>query len=317
MYFAKHETFHIRDGWLTKGLITLQENPRIFFKDEAPEELGLGKNMVRALRFWMQATGLTDEVFDDGQKVQEPTFLGRLILDNDPYLEHDGALWLIHYNLVCSREFATTWYWFFNHYIPNKFTREDFLENLGFWINAQPEVDKNIATSSLKKDFTILTKTYLSDKRTDKSPEDVMESPLTALGLMSSFKETDEDDKKMTVYRYERGISENIHPLVFLFIMLDRQSKERNGASQVGLQNVLREHMNIGRTFNIGLMGFEDLLGRLNDRYPDWRVILTRTGGLDQLTLPDVDTEIVLQDFFHDIRQGNEEIRPCLTQLIK
>ena len=116
MYFAKHETFHIRDGWLTKGLLTIQEQPRIFLDDEAPEELGLGKNMVRALRFWMQATGLAEEIFEDGQKIQKATKLGELIRDYDPYLETDGSLWLIHYNLVCSKEFATSWYWFFNHY---------------------------------------------------------------------------------------------------------------------------------------------------------------------------------------------------------
>ena len=316
MYFAKHETFHIRDGWLTKGLTTLEDNPRIFLDDEAPEELGLGKNMVRALRFWMQATGLTDEVFDDGQKVQEPTFLGRLILDNDPYLEREGSLWLIHYNLVCSREFATAWYWFFNHFIPNNFTRDDFLESLSQWTNTQPEIERKIATSSLKKDFAILMKTYLSDKRTDKSPEDIMESPLTTLGLMSSFKEKGEDDKNVTVYKYESGISDNIHPLIFLYIILHRQTLERTGANQIGLQNVLRERMNVGRTFNIGLTGFEDLLGRLNDNHKDWRITLTRTGGLDQLTLPEIDAETVLKEFFRETSLRNKELQPCLVQPI-
>jgi hypothetical protein len=272
--------------------------------------------MVRALRFWMQATGLASEVFDNGQKIQEATYLGRLIREFDPYLENEGSLWLIHYNLVCSREFATTWHWFFNHYIPNKFTREDFLENLSYWINAQTEVEKKIALSSLRKDFTILTKTYVSDRRTDKSPEDVMDSPLTALSLISSFKERDEDNKKQTVYRYESGTSANIHPLVFLYIMLERQSKEREGAQQIGLQNVLRDPMNIGRTFNVGLTGFEDLLGRLDDSYSEWRVTLTRTGGLDQLTLPDVKPELVLERFFDEIHRGNEELRPCLIQAI-
>ena len=86
MYFAKHETFHIRDGWLTKGLRTLQQDQRIFFDPEAPEKLGMGKNMVRSLRFWMQATGLTEEVRSDALTVQKPTLLGQLIHDNDPYL---------------------------------------------------------------------------------------------------------------------------------------------------------------------------------------------------------------------------------------
>ena len=125
MYFAKHETFHIRDGWLTKGLHILQENPRIFLDDAAPEKLGMGKNMVRSLRFWMQATGLAKEARNGSLVVQQPTLLGKLIRDCDPYLELEASLWLIHYNLVCSRGFATAWYFFFNHFIPSKFTRED------------------------------------------------------------------------------------------------------------------------------------------------------------------------------------------------
>lgn len=314
MYFAKHETFHIRDGWLTKGLLTIKDTPRIFLDDEAPEELGLGKNMVRALRFWMQATGLADEVFQDGQKIQEATFLGELLRDYDPYLELDGSLWLIHYNLVCSKEFATAWYWFFNHYIPVKFTRDEFMERLAQWINVQPEIEKKIASSSLHKDFGILIKTYLPDSRADKSPEDVMESPLTALGLMSEFVERDEDDKKIKTYRYEPGLPSNIHPLVFLHVLLDRQQKEREEADQVGLQSILRERMNVGRTFNIGLTGFEEIMGRLNDNYPDWQIQLTRTGGLDQITLPDIDSKVILQHFFTESATLGEEVQQCLVK---
>ena len=109
MYFAKHETFHIRDGWMTKGLRSLQHDPRIFFDPKAPEKLGMGKNMVRSLRFSMQATGLAEEVRSGALTVQKPTLLGQLIRDNDPYLEHETSLWLIHYNLVCSRDLATAW----------------------------------------------------------------------------------------------------------------------------------------------------------------------------------------------------------------
>jgi hypothetical protein len=314
MYFAKHETFHIRDGWLTKGLLTIAEEPRIFLDDQAPEELGLGKNMVRALRFWMQATGLADEVFEDSRKVQVATELGKAIRDQDSYLELEGSLWLIHYNLVCSREFATSWYWFFNHYIPTRFTRKDFIERLSQWINVQSDIDKKIAVSSLKKDFGILIKSYLPDPRTDKTPEDIMESPLTTLGLMTSYTETDEDEnKKIRVYRYEPSLSENIHPLIFLYVLLDRQNIEREGAGQVGLQTVLRERMNVGRTFNIGLTGFEEILGRLNDAYPDWRITLTRTGGLDQLTLPDVPLQEILKTFYDDVAVASEEVRPWLV----
>ena len=61
MPFARHETFHIREGWLFKGMDAVRHDSTIFLSSDASERLGLGKNMVRALRFWMTATGLAEE----------------------------------------------------------------------------------------------------------------------------------------------------------------------------------------------------------------------------------------------------------------
>ena len=160
-----------------------------------------------------------------------------------------------------------------------------------------------------------MVKTYLADKRSDRSPEDSMECPLASLGLMSSFRELSEDDKRVTVYRYEPGSAANIHPLIFLYAILHRQNVEREGARQVGLQAVLRDPMNAGRTFNIGLIDFEHLLGRLNDQY-NWRIALTRTGGLDHLTLPDVYTDVVLRELYESTSFTNVDLRECWIQAI-
>src|SRR5436190_104551 len=104
MPFAKHESFYIREGWLFKGLRAVMGDPAIFVANDASERLGLGKNMVRALRFWMQATGLTKE--NNRTRTQSLTSLGELILRHDQYLELDGTLWLIHHQLTSSQNFA-------------------------------------------------------------------------------------------------------------------------------------------------------------------------------------------------------------------
>jgi hypothetical protein len=49
--FARHETFHPRFGWLKKGFDLVKKDPNIFQKDDAPVQLGVGKNMVRSIRF--------------------------------------------------------------------------------------------------------------------------------------------------------------------------------------------------------------------------------------------------------------------------
>ena len=50
--FGRHETFPLRYSWLTKGFQALISNQNIFSSDEATVELGVGKNMVKSIRFW-------------------------------------------------------------------------------------------------------------------------------------------------------------------------------------------------------------------------------------------------------------------------
>lgn len=302
MHFAKHETFHIRDGWLYKGLVAVERDPFIFLSDSAPEILGLGTNMVRALRFWLQATGLTEEVWDNRSKAQQATPFGRLVREYDPYLELDGTIWLLHHYLLSSDNLATAWYWFFNLYAPIGFTRTDFIEHLTQWINTQigDSDTHGISERSLQRDFECLVRTYLPSRR-DRSPEDQLESPLSVLGLISSTREYDEDTgKSYHHYQLQAVDTASIPPLVFLYVLLERQKLERLGARQVNLSIAMREPKNVGRTFNIGMLSLERLLSELSDSYPAWQVQIARTGGLDQLTLPAIESEKVLRTYYED-----------------
>ena len=59
--FARHETFHPRYGWFRKAYRSVAEDPHIFDSEDAPVRIGVGKNMVRAIRFWGLAAGLIEE----------------------------------------------------------------------------------------------------------------------------------------------------------------------------------------------------------------------------------------------------------------
>ncbi len=309
--FAKHETFYIRDGWLDKGIRAVVETPNIFLDDKAPEILGLGKNMVRSLRFWMQAGGISCERRVKNHTYHQLTRFGELLRRYDPYQELDGTLWFLHHHLISNRELATTWYWFFNHYAPTRFSYKEFLERLRVWLNTQgAEESKSVEDSSLRKDFDCLLKTYLPSRH-GISPEDVLESPLVTLGLLSAYTDLDDETgKKVKIYRLEASSPNKIPPLVLLYVLLRAQQiRGRSEARQVGLQAVMREPCNVGRTFNIRPTDFEDLLSQLNDRYPQWRVQITRTGGLDQLTLPSVSAEIVMERYYIEQTDAAEEVQ--------
>ena len=93
MKFRGHETFAIRKGWLNKGVKNIKRNPGVFLGDAGHpmDVLGIGANMVKALRYWMTATKIAEEP-NSGKRKQYLTDIGNLIYKNDPYFEEMGSL---------------------------------------------------------------------------------------------------------------------------------------------------------------------------------------------------------------------------------
>jgi hypothetical protein len=104
--FGRHETFPLRYGWLTQGLEAVRRTPTLFAQPEpAMIALGVGRNMVNAIQYWLRATGLVD--FQDGAGTATP--LGQALLGpaGDPYLEDQATLWIIHWLIAANAAFAT------------------------------------------------------------------------------------------------------------------------------------------------------------------------------------------------------------------
>src|SRR5258708_3080919 len=96
--FSGHESFPCRYGWLPKLYECLTAKPGLFTNDEdAIVALGIGKNMVRSIRFWGDAFGLTEST----GRVITFTEFARQLLDpkrgRDPYLADTGSLWRLHW----------------------------------------------------------------------------------------------------------------------------------------------------------------------------------------------------------------------------
>ena len=86
-----HGSFAIREGWITKALLAIQEyekqNPdKNFFSKEnfnGADSLGVGSNMALSIKFWLRVSGLIE------QKNTHLTELAHIILQYDPCLEND------------------------------------------------------------------------------------------------------------------------------------------------------------------------------------------------------------------------------------
>jgi hypothetical protein len=95
LIFQGHNTFLCRHGWLKKGYDFIQVGGE-FNDDNAVVKLGVGKNMVDAIRYWMRAFGLTneaDELLPVAHQLIGPE-------GYDPYIEDNATLWYLHYLLV-------------------------------------------------------------------------------------------------------------------------------------------------------------------------------------------------------------------------
>ncbi|MEM2126123.1 MAG: DUF4007 family protein [Candidatus Methanosuratincola sp.] len=290
MPYGKHESFHLREGWLAKGLRAVYAQRTIFRDETAPIQLGLGRNMVRALQFWLTATGLI--------RPEPPghalTPFGNLVLEHDPYFENIGTLWLVHYHLACSQNEATTWYWFFNHFAYPEFDQETFIQELGRWALTFEE-RRPLSRRTLETEFQVFLRTYLPSGR-EHSPEDAMDSPLTDLRLLEALPHRR--------YRVCTPAPDRIPPLIVLYILLQEQPGVERRESQIGLNQALHTPFSAGRVFHMTATTLLESLDYLASQTPEWAVRLTRTGGLDRLTLPPVSPQMVLERYYRESSQG-------------
>jgi hypothetical protein len=174
--FARHETFHPRFGWLRKGFERAAKNPEIFLQDDAPVQLGVGKNMVRSIRYWCHAFKLL--------KDDQPTPLGERLLGQegwDQYLEDPASLWLLHWTLIEQPCQATTWDFAFNNFRLIEFTVEDLFYQLCEYRDRE---SSRTVDSSLRKDVSCLLRMYVEQSAKSLISEESLDCPFTQLGLI-------------------------------------------------------------------------------------------------------------------------------------
>jgi len=291
MAFARHQTFHFREGWLTKGLRKIQQQPNVFMAKDGMEQLGIGSNMVKALRYWLVATNLTCETAG-GNKEQRLTRVGSAIYNYDKYLEEEFTLWLIHYQLAANKEMATAWYWFFNVFKHKEFDEDLFLTELEFWISEQENDVREVSRGSLKRDFDCIINTYCVHKTNSSNPEDNLMCPLQELGLIELL------DTKRKRYRFTRRNIEHLTKELYLYAILDFMT-HKGIERDIDLDVLLSAERSIGRIF---VLGVSELIQILEMLQVSGFLRLNKTAGLNQVTITTIeDPIIVIEEYYHQI----------------
>lgn len=270
MKFKAHNTFFIRKGWIYKGMKNVLADKYVFMgKNGNPIDiLGIGTNMVKSLRYWLQATGLTVEPVS-GKRFQSFTEFGEIIFTHDKYIEEVGTLWFLHYELAKNIDEATAWYYFFNEFKLSEFTRDDFVVHLDNYIRMNGEEEKS--NRMLTDEFNCIISTYVPRIKSNPDkvqPESNIDCPLGELDMVDIV------NKKAKIYKRNIPKIDALHPLVVLSVIIDNCNEE----SEVKISSILNDKCNAGKIFNLDIIALTSLLNRIEIM---GYIKVVRTAGLD------------------------------------
>lgn len=203
--FSGHETFACKSHWLKRGYDFVKERKN-FNDDEAVVHLGVGKNMVSSIRFWMKAFGLINT---DGEL---STIANMLLKDDgyDPYFENIGSLWLMHFNII-NENYATSYKTtFVNYHQQRNIVDKDKLKN---YIKHYCFDDSNYRNlyneNTVKKDINVLIHNYHTKNSGNVEDSNTILSPLNLINEL-------EDG----TYSFNYDSKNNVPEDIFLYALL-------------------------------------------------------------------------------------------------
>ena len=238
--FSGHDSFQCRQLWLKKGYDYILSK-KSFNDEDAVVKLGVGKNMVSAIRYWMKAFNIIDNK-------DKPTEFGTaLFSDNgwDPFLEDDASLWLLHYQLV-KTNLASTYSIIFNEFRKEKifFTKETFVNYLKR--RKEAEEGLNFNENTVGDDFIVFLKMYQGNDSNNKDVEDSFSGILSEIDLLKT-----NGRRKDEQYQIENNDRDKLPEAVLLYSILDNPSY----GNSISLNSLEHEPNSPGSIFALSRSG--------------------------------------------------------------
>ncbi len=210
--FSGHDSFQCRQMWLKKGYDFVVSN-KSFNDEDAVVKLGVGKNMVSSIRYWMKAFNIINNK-------DIPTEFGKRLLDDngyDPFLEDEASIWLLHYQLI-KNGLASIY-----NIIFNEFRKEKILFNKESFVNfmkriKESESSGNFNENTISDDFVVFVKMY-QNVLNHKDVEDSFSGILSELELLKTVGKGKDEQ-----YQIENDERDNLRPSVLLFTILDNSN---------------------------------------------------------------------------------------------
>lgn len=286
MIINKHGSFYIRNSWPTKILATLQDDTHLFSPNRelhAVDNLGVGRVMVKAMRYWSTVLGLSTERHDSNGVLTQLTSLGESIYKYDRFMESKGVLWLLHRNLVQNIDNATAWYWAYNVFNKKNFSKKEFVDAFfAYLTNSGLSYEKKIVA----KEFDCFKNTYVSSNTYDlKRIIDEDTTPFFApLHMITSLGNG--------CYEFNSPNYNDIDVDVFLYCIFQDNNNENR---QISIEYLLEEPEQVGKYMNIS---FETMMRLLQKAENKGYITLVNNFGNRYIEKGDISSSELLKYYF-------------------
>ena len=264
--FSGHDSFQCRQLWLKKGYDYVQEGKN-FNDEDAVVQLGVGKNMVSSIRFWLKAFNVIDNK-------DIPTEFGKRLFDDengyDPFLEDEASLWLLHYQLV-KNSYASTYNIIFNEFRKEKlfFNKETFVNYLKRIGESNP--DFNFNENTVAKDFIVFANLYKNDTDS-KDVEDSFSGILSEIELLKTTGKG--KDEQFYIENTER---DNLPESIVLYAILDNL----NYGNSISLNSLEFDINSPGSIFALNRSGLMNKISEITSEFKD--ITFTDQAGIKEL----------------------------------
>jgi hypothetical protein len=274
LQFSGHDSFVCKHLWLKKGYDYLSAN-KSFNSESAVVDLGVGKNMVNSISFWLKAFGLIDEK-------AKPNELAQYLFSNrtgvDPYIENLGTIWLLHYKLVETNK-ASIYNLVFNQFRKGRseFTKEQLLSFVKRLLDA--ERLKGFNANTVNTDLGVFFRSYLKPyyKESKIDIEEDFSSLLIDLDLMTVHKAENSEGKLVDWYRIDNRPQVDLPPEIVLFSILDNPVYGKS----ISFKDLQTGFNSPGMVFAINEEGLLSKIEAITTRYKS--VTFTDSAGVREL----------------------------------